>query len=117
MGLRAFVLREYRELGDPLRGAHHARRVYRFVGGDQDKVFDVVLDRKPGQDLRPDHVIEHGLRRVQLHQGDVFIGRGMDHNLRFVTRHQDIHTRLVRHVRNARYETLMQPTELTMDEE
>ena len=70
------------QLGDRLRRAHHAGRIHRLVGGDQDEALDAVLASACGEDPGADDVVLDRLARVRLHQRHVLVRGGVEDEVR-----------------------------------
>ena len=71
-------------LRQPLRGAHHAGRVDRLVGGDQHHRQRAGRSGGVGDMAGAGGVRRHALQRVRLHHRHVLQGGGMEHKFRAV---------------------------------
>ena len=69
-------------LAQPLRCAHHARRVDRLVGRDEHELVHAVGLRGVHHHSRAEHVVEHRFARVGLEQRHVLVSCGMEHDRR-----------------------------------
>ena len=69
------------DLGHALGAPHHAGGVDGFVGGDHHHLLDVVFQAFVGDVAGAQDVDEDRFAGVFLHQGDVFVGRGVEDDL------------------------------------
>ena len=74
--------RLHEELCDAFGGAHDAGRVDGLVGGDEDAGVDFGALCGSDDVEGTDDVVFHGLGGVCLHEGDVFMGGGVEDDLR-----------------------------------
>ena len=61
----------------PLARTHNIRRVYRFVGGNQNEFGGSVLRGQSRHDFRADGIVAQGLGRLAFHQGHMLVSRGV----------------------------------------
>src|SRR6185436_13721583 len=67
------------QFGQTLRRAHHVRRAYGLVGGDQDEVRHTRLQRRLRRVERAERIVLQPLDHVAFHQADVLVrGRVID---------------------------------------
>ena len=76
------VLAEY--FRDPLAGAHHVGRVYRLVGGYQDKLRTAVAVGSKRNRARTLHVVVDRFTHLALEHRHMLVGRGMENHVRLV---------------------------------
>ena len=75
------------DLRQALGGAHDIGGVHRFVGGYQDKALYVAFHCDLGGFVSAEDVVENRLFAAELHQGNVLVGGGVDHDIRLVLAH------------------------------
>ena len=73
-----------RKLGQSLGGAHHGTWPHGLVSRDEDEALDVAGDGHLSDVHRSQHVVLDGFLGRVLHQGNVFVGGGVEHVLRLV---------------------------------
>ena len=72
----------HQAFGDPLRRAHHACGIDRFIRRDQHKTLDPGRQRGLGHNTCPKDIVPDGLARIVLHQWHMLMGRRMKNQLR-----------------------------------
>lgn len=88
------------DFSQPLRGPHDTRGIDRFVGGDKHKRLHPLRGGHPREQPRPEHIVADGLRRLPLHQIDVFVRGRMEDDVRSVARKDKLHPLAIQHVTN-----------------
>ena len=68
-------------LAEALRRAHDVGRVHGLVRGDHDELFHAGFFGNIHDIQGAEDVVAHGLDAVPLHEGNVLVGRGVEHNL------------------------------------
>ena len=86
-------LRQHDLLAEALRRAHHVDRPHRLVGGDEHEALDARALGGPHDGAGAEDVRRDRLARVVLEEGDVLVGRGVEHDLRPVAVEQVVEER------------------------
>ena len=87
----------HHHLAQALRGAHDVGGIHRLIRGDQHELLHAVLHRGHGHFIGAEDVVLDGLVGAVLHQGDVLVGGGVEHQLRSVLGHDVVQTAHVPH--------------------
>ena len=92
----------HEHLGDPLAGAHDARRPDGLVGRDEHEPLHIGGDARLEQGEGPAHVDVDRVRRVVLHHRDVLVGRGVEDDVRSLEGDEAVDRRPAGHVDQVR---------------
>ena len=74
-------------LRQPFGSAHHVGGVHRLVRGNQDKAFDVAFHSHLRRLVGAEDVVQDGLLAAGFHQGNMLVGRRVDHDIRLILAH------------------------------
>ena len=85
VGLAVHHLHDH--LTEALGGAHDVRRVHRLVRGDQDELLHARCGRSLRHLIGPFHVILDRLVGAVLHERHMFVGRGVEDDIRMIGLH------------------------------
>ena len=61
-----------------------ARRANGFISGDEDKAFNIVSNGDLREIVRAENVVGDGFDNIGLHERDMFVGSGMEDDLRLM---------------------------------
>jgi len=86
----------------PFGRAHHARRVDRFVGGNQDERFRPMADGQPREQPGADDIVAHGFRGLPLHHVHMFVRRGVKNDRRPIAGKNEFHAFFVQNIADQR---------------
>ena len=86
------------DLGQAFGAAHNVGGVHGLVGGDHHHFLDAVFHAFVGHVLRAIDVHEDGFARVFFHQGHVFVGGGVEDDLRVPRAEREVEPLGVPHV-------------------
>ena len=101
----AFLQALAHDLGHALGRTHHRRRIDRLVGGHENELLDLRLDRGAGQHEGAVGVVAHRLPGVGLlHQRHVLVRGGVEDDVRLLAREHVLDQRRVLHVAHDRHE-------------
>jgi len=93
------------QFGRPLAGTHDAGRVDRLVGGDHHEGLHGTARGQVGQAPGGGDDVFDGFLRVELHEGDVLVGGGVEDDLGLIAREDLSDARFVQQVGQADFET------------
>ena len=85
-------------LAHAFRGTHDARRIHRFVGGDENEVGCFVAVGGVDHVEGAEDVVLHRLARAYLHQGDVLVRRSVEDGRGSILLEHLVYARRIAHV-------------------
>ena len=75
------------DLRQALAGAHHVGGVHRLVRGDEDKALHIAFHGDLRGLVCAEDVVQDRLLRTEFHERNMLMGRGVDHDVRFILSH------------------------------
>jgi len=95
---------QYDVFGDPFGGAHDVHRPDGFVGGDHYESFYTVFIGDMRHVPSAEDVVGYRIGTVEFHQWDMFVSRGMEHNVGVKFLKDLSQTILIANIRDLRFD-------------